>query len=481
MIKNKQFIESESFINSVIILIYFAVSLFFILNHEAWRDEAQAWVIAKNLSLKEIINILHVEGHPILWFLLIIPFAKLGFSFYYFGLVSLLIMTFSVGILLFKSPFDYPEKIVIILSSSFLYYNSTIARVYCLITFLVVAVCSLYENRYNRPFLYCLLLGLLLQTHIKICGFVIALIIEYVFNCYRNKRLLKYSLIPFTSFVFLVLELLQNKNEESFISISIPSLLSDFSTKILSGFYKMFSVAFGIENYYLVFFLIVVIFILIIAIINIIIEAGMIKDYLSSVLCGFIGITSYYLITAFVYKGHRQMSTILIDIIISIVWITLKADNTRIKNLSKILLIIFCLLSVRITVIEACDDLKNVYSYGKETADFIEENLSKNGVVLLTYDYRNPVVYSYVNSNRKDIIFYDVENREPYRFHKWSVKNREITTEDLLEIAIDCFAGREVYLLSTSEVDDERFGLLYSNINKRNIAEENYNVYQISK
>ena len=481
MEKNKRFIKSDYFVNYIIILIYFVVGLLFVLNHEAWRDEAQAWVIAKNLSLNEIINVLHIEGHPILWFLLIVPFAKLGFSFYYFNLISLLIMTISVVILLFRSPFNLFEKIIIILSSSFLYYNSTITRVYCLVILLVVAVCSQYEKRYDRPFVYCLLLGLLLQTQIKVCGFAIALVIEYIVNCFKNKRLLKYSIIPLASLVFLVLELLQNKNEESFISISITSLLTDFPAQIMSGFYKVFSVLFGVENYYLVNFLIIVITIITLVIIKLIIEKGMIKDYLSPLLCGFIGIGSYYLFTAFIYKGHRQMSTILMIIIVGIVWIMSYIEETKINKLSKSLLIIICLLSIPITAIEAYDDIKNVYSYGKETSGFIEENLSKNGIVLLTYDHRNPVVYSYVNSNREDILFYDLENNEPYRFYKWSVKNREVTADDMIEIAMNLFGDREVYLLSTSDIDDDRFVLLYSNISKRSIAEENFNVYLLTK
>ena len=47
--------------------------------HEPWFDEAQAWAIARSGSLKEILfEIPHYEGHPPLWHLILVPFAKLG-------------------------------------------------------------------------------------------------------------------------------------------------------------------------------------------------------------------------------------------------------------------------------------------------------------------------------------------------------------------------------------------------------------------
>lgn len=48
--------------------IYIITNFLFIANHEAWRDEAQAWVIAKNCNLFELFNVLSIEGHPCLWY-----------------------------------------------------------------------------------------------------------------------------------------------------------------------------------------------------------------------------------------------------------------------------------------------------------------------------------------------------------------------------------------------------------------------------
>ena len=47
--------------------------------HEPWFDEAQSWAIARSGTIKEILfEIPHYEGHPPLWHLILVPFAKLG-------------------------------------------------------------------------------------------------------------------------------------------------------------------------------------------------------------------------------------------------------------------------------------------------------------------------------------------------------------------------------------------------------------------
>jgi hypothetical protein len=62
-----------------IYVIYFLVSLGTLMEHVLWRDEAQAWLIARaSNSLPELVSNLRYEGHPILWYLVIWPFAHLS-------------------------------------------------------------------------------------------------------------------------------------------------------------------------------------------------------------------------------------------------------------------------------------------------------------------------------------------------------------------------------------------------------------------
>ena len=68
-LKNRiiQELQDDNLICYCIALVSILFNLVMIFHHEAWRDEAQAWLIAKDASIFELFNnILSYEGHPCL-------------------------------------------------------------------------------------------------------------------------------------------------------------------------------------------------------------------------------------------------------------------------------------------------------------------------------------------------------------------------------------------------------------------------------
>ena len=80
---------------------------FALITHEPWRDELQAWMIARasrrpgNL----IANTAH-EGHPALWYLLLWPIAKLWSSIAALQILQWCIAVSTAAIVLRKAPFE---------------------------------------------------------------------------------------------------------------------------------------------------------------------------------------------------------------------------------------------------------------------------------------------------------------------------------------------------------------------------------------
>ena len=63
---------------NILILFLFAVIAFAgVLHHEIWRDEGQVWLVVRDLNLYGVFDHVRNEGHPLLWYLLVMPFAKL--------------------------------------------------------------------------------------------------------------------------------------------------------------------------------------------------------------------------------------------------------------------------------------------------------------------------------------------------------------------------------------------------------------------
>ena len=48
----------------IVAVLYAIITLVAVFHHEIWADEAQVWMLCKHLSIPQLINHLHNEGHP---------------------------------------------------------------------------------------------------------------------------------------------------------------------------------------------------------------------------------------------------------------------------------------------------------------------------------------------------------------------------------------------------------------------------------
>ena len=70
------------------LLIFCVITIPKLLTHFPWYDEAHAWQLSNYMTLDNWISVLSREGHFIIWYLVLMPFAKLHFGYPY----SMLIM-----------------------------------------------------------------------------------------------------------------------------------------------------------------------------------------------------------------------------------------------------------------------------------------------------------------------------------------------------------------------------------------------------
>lgn len=129
-------------------------------------DEAHAWNIARFLSPVEIFTISKTEGHPFLWYYLLMPLAK-GNLFYPWSLylLNLIIILFALYFLYKHAPFPTYTKYLITLSAPFLQAYSSFARSYSLSILLLFIILSLYPKRHKKNILYLSLIILLANTN----------------------------------------------------------------------------------------------------------------------------------------------------------------------------------------------------------------------------------------------------------------------------------------------------------------------------
>lgn len=165
--------------------------------HEPWFDEAQAWAIAKSGTLKEILfEIPHYEGHPPLWDLLLLPFAKLGAPYELsLAIVNIFFITLAVAVLLFKSPFPKIVRCLLPFNFFLFYQFGVISRPYCILVLAMFLAAARHKNRNEHPVKYLLCLALMCSVHtfgiIIAGGFCIVWLGEIFGQHYKNGTLAK--------------------------------------------------------------------------------------------------------------------------------------------------------------------------------------------------------------------------------------------------------------------------------------------------
>ena len=213
----------------LVILIFSVYVLFngiLLLFHAPWRDEANVWLMARDLSPLQLLREIKYQGHPCLWYFLVMPFAKLGLPFRTIGMISTIVMTVAAGIYLWKGPQWIGIKALVVFSPIFTYFYPTIARNYCLIALILILLAWNYSERNAHPVRYGILLGLLVQADtiaIAPAGMIAFVwLVENVYNrvhtgsMERLANCLKGIWIPFVSLLFWMVQFYQVSDSPMF-------------------------------------------------------------------------------------------------------------------------------------------------------------------------------------------------------------------------------------------------------------------------
>lgn len=122
--------------------------------HEPWYDEAQAWLISRDASWREIfLEVPHYEGHPPFWFALLALFSKAGADFELtLEILTLVVNAFAMWLLLFRSPFPRIVRMALPFTYFLFYQHGVICRPYSLLLTGLLLTASFWRERDEKPF-----------------------------------------------------------------------------------------------------------------------------------------------------------------------------------------------------------------------------------------------------------------------------------------------------------------------------------------
>lgn len=116
--------------------------------HEKWADEAQAWLLARDLDLRTLwFHELRYEGTPGLWHTILwvaqrvfhAPYSSISY-------IGMAFATVAVALVLFKAPFPRPLRWLLVFSYVLVYQYAVIARPYTLVPLLAFAAAILFKD-----------------------------------------------------------------------------------------------------------------------------------------------------------------------------------------------------------------------------------------------------------------------------------------------------------------------------------------------
>ena len=170
----------------VTLLAYLLVTGIVLFKHEPWRDEAQAWLIARDVSFFHIFRQVSYEGTAALWHVMLVPLAKSGLPYVSAFILHLALAAAAVMILLLYAPFSRMTKVLFAFSYYMAYEYAIIARNYNLTILLLFALAALHAKRFQRPMLYAGLVFLLFNTNLH-SGFVaVAILLLFAWEFFQR-------------------------------------------------------------------------------------------------------------------------------------------------------------------------------------------------------------------------------------------------------------------------------------------------------
>ena len=320
-------------------------------------------------------------------------------------IVYLIFVSIAILFLLFKSPFNKLEKVLICFSAGMVYYLPIVARNYSLIPIFLFLTAFLYSKRIEHPYLYILSIIMLSQTHIYMLGICGGLFLLFVFESLKDK--LKNNIVPImllsTNFLFLFFCFYNAQSENYALATDVNSILPLKSVVLLISqvlsLQIMNLIPFLQKYFNLVSIMCFLPFIGIIAYKFYLINKKVFIILLSAI--GFM----LYVFTHLYFNGILyQKSFLLFLVLIFCYWLV--KENAEVK--SKALVISFnvlFLISLITSPIVLCEEVKYNFSGGKQIAEYIKENLNEEEIFIA---YGNPYVYSPISAYLPNKKFYSI-------------------------------------------------------------------------
>jgi len=384
------------------IAVYAILTLAVVLHHEAWRDEAQTWLVVRDSGFLDMFfHQIRWQGHPFLWYLILFPLAKAGLPFLTQQIVHWVIAVAAVFVFVRFSPFPWFVRYIFPFGLFMFHEYVVISRNYGLATLILFIAAAFYPKRLRRPLVYALIIFCLFNSHYFLFSAAGALAILFVWDVWRERRFEgRYIFSIGLMAAGAVLALLQGftlpKTHAQANQIHEPN----FYTPFISIGRAFFPTAWDISNW-----LAIALAVFIVAAVCLLLWKH--RQALWGFLLCWAGI---FYIFIFRYTGFQRHRGFLLMTLLAFLWIAfndIKNEDERVwkwrfrdvKRFVTILIALALLLSTRYSVWANYMDLKYCFSGSRPMARAIRETSKE-------YPLQEKIIVAYPTSNATSVAVY---------------------------------------------------------------------------
>lgn len=484
------------------LIVYAIFTFILVLHHEIWADEAQVWQLCKHLSFIELFKHLVNEGHPSFFYLLNMPFAKLGVPIFAMQIICWLASCGAVYLILDKSPFNNLTKFALITSAGFLYFFPVIARSYSILPLMVFALAMLYPKQKEHPYWYAIIIFLMANTHVIMLGFAGMLTLMFMWeNLWKNRKEFSFnvhknyvfsSVIAVIGLLAVVVQLHGTTSSNIFIKFDFQNLIYSSISVITKFFVVGFDSSFSEElnmlsltnNQFLLMLLSMVLFVWLFVLLY--------KTSKKIFLVSFFAVLFQLLIYILAYSKCMQVTRVYSAYLILIFafWVILNVQNitVRMKKIINILLISFFMLTIFNGLRYSLLEIFNPYSGAKQTAEYIKNNIPQKSFLMTD---NAPYCISVIQYLDEEQDIFSMRDMKAIKYIVWNENMYKFLPADAYDVFIqymknkdERFKSQNIYVILSSfhkyflNIGDlQNFQLIYKS-KPSMLKYENYYIYK---
>lgn len=476
-------IKNFGIFETIVLIMFTILMITSVITHECYQEEAQSWLMARDLNPIQIIQQLKYEGHSFLWYYILMPFAKMGFPMQTQNFITATMAIVGVYLILKKSPFNKMEKLLIVFSGGMIYFYSIIARPYALAVLILYAIATMYNQRKEHPYKYAILLAILGQTHLIMLPVVVMLAIFFWENELIKKettkeekiKLLKsLSIVMVSVIIFLVIGIFTmyncaiiRKND-----ITIMGILEKIQNQVTVATSYLIG-SDNIKEYHIWMVTIPIIMCVI----------GSRKNAkLSLVFWSQVIFT--FLVHAFIWNTISLRIYMVIYMLIFWMWLY-KNEYKKDNKWLQIAFILFFLITAIPSYNIAIQDVFYNYSDGKNAAKYIENNIEEGACFICADNETHQSIIGYLPKNKYK--FYQVSSQSYFTYMTWNEEWNRFTVYSDVEDTVKKLKNEydNLYVISLYFIGGTDMELIYTP-NEKSInhmynqnGKERYYIYKI--